>query len=71
MGKTPLRAKVEQMLTEARVLIPGAQALLGFQMAIMLTSGSKAARELAIDAVDGAHSAASIVPRVVALSEPQ
>src|SRR5258707_581771 len=28
--KTPLHAKVEQMLTEARVLIPGAQALLGF-----------------------------------------
>jgi hypothetical protein len=37
--KTPLHAKVEQMLTEARVLIPGAQALLGFQMAVMLTSG--------------------------------
>src|SRR5215213_5320570 len=36
--KTPLHAKVEQMLTEARVLLPGAQALLGFQMAIMLTS---------------------------------
>lgn len=35
----PLHAKVEQMLTEARVLIPGAQALLGFQMAVMLTSG--------------------------------
>jgi len=37
--RTPLHAKVEQMLTEARVLIPGAQALLGFQMAVMLTSG--------------------------------
>lgn len=37
--KTPLHAKVEQMLTEARVMIPGAQALLGFQMAVMLTSG--------------------------------
>jgi hypothetical protein len=37
--KTPLHAKVEQMLTEARVLIPGAQALLGFQFAVMLTSG--------------------------------
>lgn len=36
--KTPLHAKIEQMLTEARVLIPGAQALLGFQMASMLTS---------------------------------
>jgi hypothetical protein len=37
-GKTPLHAKVEQMLTEARVLLPGAQALLGFQMAVMFTS---------------------------------
>jgi hypothetical protein len=37
--KTPLHAKVEQMLTEARVLIPGAQALFGFQLAVMLTSG--------------------------------
>jgi hypothetical protein len=38
-SETPLHAKIEQMLTEARVLIPGAQALLGFQMAVMLTSG--------------------------------
>lgn len=37
--KTPLHSKIEQMLTEARVLLPGAQALLGFQMAVMLTSG--------------------------------
>jgi hypothetical protein len=37
--KTPLHAKVEQMLTEARILIPGAQALLGFQMLVMLTTG--------------------------------
>src|SRR5437016_6608677 len=29
---TPLSAKVEHMLTEARVLIPGAQALLAFQL---------------------------------------
>jgi hypothetical protein len=36
---TPLHAKVEQMLTEARVLLPGAQALLGFQLAVMLTQG--------------------------------
>jgi hypothetical protein len=34
---TPLAAKVEQMLTEARVIIPGAQALLGFQLAVTLT----------------------------------
>jgi hypothetical protein len=34
---TPLKAKIEQMLTEARVLIPGAQALLGFQFIATLT----------------------------------
>src|SRR6185312_2489668 len=35
--KTPLHNKIEQMLTEARVILPGAQALLGFQLAIILT----------------------------------
>jgi hypothetical protein len=34
---TPLSTKVEQLLTEARVIIPGAQALLGFQFAVTLT----------------------------------
>jgi hypothetical protein len=34
---TPLHARVEQMLTEVRVLLPGAQAMLGFQFAILLT----------------------------------
>jgi hypothetical protein len=34
---TPLDEQIEHMLTEARVLIPGGQALLGFQLAIMLT----------------------------------
>jgi len=29
--------KIEQMLTEARVILPGAQALLGFQLIVMLT----------------------------------
>ena len=29
----PLHARIEQMLTEARVILPGAQALLGFQLA--------------------------------------
>jgi hypothetical protein len=33
----PLFAKIEQMLTEARVILPGAQALFGFQLAIVLT----------------------------------
>jgi hypothetical protein len=29
---TPVKTKIEQMLTEARVIIPGGQALLGFQL---------------------------------------
>ena len=33
----PLHSRIEQMLTEARVILPGAQALLGFQLAIVLT----------------------------------
>ena len=33
----PLHEKIDQMLTEARVILPGAQALLGFQLAIVLT----------------------------------
>jgi hypothetical protein len=36
-SNTPLHAKIEQMLTEARVALPGAQALFGFQPAIVLT----------------------------------
>jgi len=34
---TPLPTRIEQMLTEARVVLPGAQALLGFQFTVMLT----------------------------------
>jgi len=34
---TPLTTKIEQMLTEARVIIPGAQALLGFDLLVTLT----------------------------------
>lgn len=34
---TPLKTKIEQMLTEARVIIPGGQALLGFQLIETLT----------------------------------
>jgi hypothetical protein len=34
---TPLATQVEQLLTEARVIIPGAQALLGFQLTVTLT----------------------------------
>jgi hypothetical protein len=36
-AEAPLHALIEQMLTEARVVLPGAQALLGFQLAIVLT----------------------------------
>jgi hypothetical protein len=32
---TPLHARIEQMLTEARVILPGAQALLGFQLIVV------------------------------------
>jgi hypothetical protein len=35
--ETPLHIKIEQMLTEARVILPGAQALFGFQLSIVLT----------------------------------
>jgi Family of unknown function (DUF6328) len=35
--RTPLPIKIEQMLIEARVILPGAQALLGFQLAIVVT----------------------------------
>lgn len=35
--RTPLHDKIDQMLTEARVILPGAQALLGFQLSIILT----------------------------------
>ncbi|MBS0638382.1 MAG: hypothetical protein JSS43_00835 [Proteobacteria bacterium] len=34
----PLHGRIEQLLTEARVILPGAQALLGFQLVIVLTS---------------------------------
>lgn len=40
-AETPLHAKLEQMLTEARVILPGSQALLGFQMIVMLTPAFK------------------------------
>jgi hypothetical protein len=36
-SSTPLHAKMEEMLTEARVVLPGAQALFGFQLVIVLT----------------------------------
>jgi hypothetical protein len=38
---TPLKTKIEQMLTEARVIIPGGQALLGFQFVCTFTRSFK------------------------------
>lgn len=35
---TPLQVKIDQMLTEARIVIPGAQALLGFQLLVILNT---------------------------------
>jgi len=38
-SRTRLSDKVDHVLTEARLVLPGAQALLGFQLAIMLMEG--------------------------------
>jgi cytochrome bd-type quinol oxidase subunit 2 len=38
-GGTKLRDKIDHALTEARVVLPGAQAVLGFQLAAILTEG--------------------------------
>lgn len=38
-SKTSIEVRIEHMLTEARVMLPGAQALLGFQLSIMLSQG--------------------------------
>jgi hypothetical protein len=37
--KTPLSDKIKQILTEGRIVLPGAQALLGFQLSAFLTDG--------------------------------
>ena len=39
---TSLSTKIEEMLTEARVVLPGVQALLGFQLAVTLTRAFEA-----------------------------
>jgi hypothetical protein len=44
---TPLKTKIEQLLTEARLIIPGGQALFGFQFIAMLTSGFDRLPEMA------------------------
>jgi Family of unknown function (DUF6328) len=38
-GGTPLETRIRQVLTEARVVLPGAQALLGFQLIAVLADG--------------------------------
>jgi Family of unknown function (DUF6328) len=38
-GRTSLKTKIDQALTEARVVLPGAQALLGFQLVTMFMDG--------------------------------
>jgi Family of unknown function (DUF6328) len=35
--KVPIHTMIEQMLTEARVILPGAQAMLGFQLIVTMT----------------------------------
>ena len=37
--QVPLKDKIKDLLTEARIVLPGAQALLGFQLAAYLTEG--------------------------------
>jgi hypothetical protein len=66
--KISLHAKIEQMLTEARVILPGAQALLGFQLVVMMTD---AFRQLTSRA-QGVHLAAllSLVVSIVLLITP-
>jgi uncharacterized protein DUF6328 len=52
--RIPLPQKIDQMLTEARVILPGAQALLGFQLSVVLTQSF----ETLPSASKGVHAAA-------------
>ena len=65
---TPLSTKVEQLLTEARLIIPGGQALFGFQFIAMLTKGF----DQLPDSSQLVHTAALILTalNVVALMTP-
>jgi Family of unknown function (DUF6328) len=58
-ANTPLKVKIEQLLVEARVVLPGAQALFGFQLAIVLTESF----ELLPAAFKVVHAAASFSSR--------
>jgi hypothetical protein len=42
VDRTKLHQKIDHMLTEARVILPGAQALFGFQLTIILTDAFQA-----------------------------
>jgi hypothetical protein len=65
---TPLETQVDQLLTEARVIIPGVQALLGFQLTVTLT---RAFQELPIDAkITHAVALCSIAIAVILLMAP-
>ncbi len=78
--ETPLEQRVMQVLTEARVVLPGAQALLGFQLAIFLMGsfealpGSSKAIHLASLACVGAATVFLMAPaayhRIVERGEP-
>ncbi|HYK80836.1 MAG TPA: DUF6328 family protein [Micropepsaceae bacterium] len=65
---TSIQTKIEQMLTEARVILPGAQALLGFQFIAVLTN---AFRELsAFDRIMHFTALAAIMLTVMLLLAP-
>jgi hypothetical protein len=66
--RTSVHTKIEQMLTEARVILPGVQALLGFQFIVMMT---KAFEQLP-PAVQSVHFIAlsSIVLSIILLIAP-
>jgi hypothetical protein len=58
--KTDLATRINQMLTEARVILPGAQAMLGFQFIVMLTP--------AFDRLDDATKLVHIAALILGLS---
>lgn len=66
--KLSVTTKIEQMLTEARVILPGAQALCGFQLIVMLTEAF--ARLPAETKLVHAGSLLSVVLAVILLMAP-
>lgn len=65
--KTPMAAKIDYVLTEARVILPGAQALLGFQFAIVLTQ-SFAEMDQRLKLVHGAALALIVIATALLVS---